>query len=79
MLEDMEGKILGIVDGGPCTVGVESTIIDLTVEPSRLLRRGIQPVGPKTVHRLGGDAQQAAVRNDFGGFLHVVGRQAVEI
>ncbi len=40
MLEDMEGKILGIVDGGSCTVGVESTIIDLTVEPSRLLRPG---------------------------------------
>lgn len=38
MLEDMDGKIDGIVDGGPCTVGVESTIIDLTVMPPRLLR-----------------------------------------
>ena len=40
MLEDMEGKIDGIVDGGPCAVGVESTIIDLTEEPPRLLRPG---------------------------------------
>ena len=40
MLEDMDGKIDGIVDGGPCTVGVESTIIDLTVMPPRLLRPG---------------------------------------
>lgn len=40
MLEDMEGKIEAIVDGGPCAVGVESTIIDLTCEPPRLLRPG---------------------------------------
>lgn len=40
MLEDMEGKIDGIVDGGPCSVGVESTIIDLTATPPRLLRPG---------------------------------------
>lgn len=40
MLEDMEGKIPAILDGGPCTVGVESTIIDLTCTPPRLLRPG---------------------------------------
>lgn len=40
MAEDMDGKIDGIVDGGPCAVGVESTIIDLTCEPPRLLRPG---------------------------------------
>ena len=40
MLEDMDGKIDGIVDGGPCAVGVESTIVDLTVMPPRLLRPG---------------------------------------
>ena len=40
MLEDMDGKIDGIVDGGPCSVGVESTIIDLTEQPPRLLRPG---------------------------------------
>ncbi len=40
MLEDMEGKIDAIVDGGPCAVGVESTIVDLTASPPRLLRPG---------------------------------------
>ncbi len=40
MLADMAGKIPAIVDGGPCDVGVESTIIDLTVTPPRLLRPG---------------------------------------
>jgi len=44
MVEDMWGKIDGIVDGGPCGVGVESTIIDLTCQPPRLLRPGGLPL-----------------------------------
>lgn len=44
MLEDMDGRIDGIVDGGACSVGVESTIIDLTVTPPRLLRAGGLPL-----------------------------------
>ena len=40
MLDDIDGKIDAIVDGGPCVVGVESTIIDLTLTPPRLLRPG---------------------------------------
>ena len=56
--EDMWGKIDGIMDGGPCAVGVESTIIDLTLKPPRLLRPGGLPLealeevlGPVTVDR----------------------------
>ena len=44
MIEDMDGKIEGMFDGGPCTVGVESTIIDLTCTPPRLLRPGGLPL-----------------------------------
>jgi L-threonylcarbamoyladenylate synthase len=40
----MEGKIDGVVDGGPCAVGVESTILDLTCTPPRLLRPGGLPL-----------------------------------
>lgn len=40
MLEDMDGTIEAVLDGGNCQVGVESTIIDLTIEPPRLLRPG---------------------------------------
>ena len=40
MLQDMDGKIDAILDGGPCAVGVESTIVDLTAVPPRLLRPG---------------------------------------
>ena len=57
-LEDMEGKIDAVVDGGPCQVGVESTIVDLTCDPPRLLRPGGMPlealeevVGPLTVDK----------------------------
>lgn len=35
-----DGKIDAIIDGGPCEVGVESTIVDLTGEKPRLLRPG---------------------------------------
>ena len=44
MIEDMDGKIEGMFDGGPCAVGVESTIIDLTCMPPRLLRPGGLPL-----------------------------------
>ena len=44
MLEDMDGRIDAIVDGGPCDVGVESTIIDLTAPVPRLLRPGGLPL-----------------------------------
>lgn len=44
MMEDMAGKIDGIFDGGACRVGVESTIVDLTVTPPRLLRPGGLPL-----------------------------------
>ena len=44
MWEDMAGKIDAILDGGPCGVGVESTIVDLTVPMPRLLRPGGLPL-----------------------------------
>ncbi len=40
VLHDHDGRIEAIVDGGPCRVGVESTIIDLTEDRPRLLRPG---------------------------------------
>ena len=44
MVTDMQGRIDAIVDGGPCGVGVESTILDLTARPFSLLRPGGLPV-----------------------------------
>ena len=38
--DDHNGKLPLIIDGGPCRVGVESTIVDLTDSRPRLLRPG---------------------------------------
>lgn len=38
--EDLSGKIEMIVDGGPVHIGVESTIVDMTVVPPMILRPG---------------------------------------
>ena len=40
VLHDHNGRIDAIVDGGPCAVGVDSTIVDLTEARPRLLRPG---------------------------------------
>lgn len=44
VIEDMNGRIAGIVDGGESEVGVESTILDLTCDPPSLLRPGGMPL-----------------------------------
>lgn len=38
-----DGKIEGIVDGGPCGLGLESTIIDMSGNTYRILRQGALP------------------------------------
>lgn len=63
--EDMWGKIDGIVDGGPCQVGVESTIIDLTVTPPQLLRPGGLPL-ESLVDALGKVTVDKAVTQKMG-------------
>jgi len=40
VLDDLNGRIAAVLDGGPCTVGVESTVLDLTREIPLLLRPG---------------------------------------
>jgi L-threonylcarbamoyladenylate synthase len=41
VLRTLGGRVPLIVDGGPCHVGVESTVLDLTCEPARVLRPGM--------------------------------------
>jgi L-threonylcarbamoyladenylate synthase len=40
VLADLNGRIAGILDGGSTGVGVESTVLDVTVEPAVILRPG---------------------------------------
>jgi len=40
VIDDMMGRIEYIIDGGPCQVGVESTVLDVTSEVPVILRPG---------------------------------------
>ncbi len=40
VFEDMNGRVAGIIKGGDCGVGVESTVIDMTSEVPTVLRPG---------------------------------------
>lgn len=53
VLHDHDGRIAAVVDGGPCRVGVESTIVDLTEDRPRLLRPG--GITPEQLINLLGD------------------------
>ena len=43
VLDDLEGRIDAVLDGGPTVVGVESTVLDVTVDPPEVLRPGGTP------------------------------------
>ena len=40
VLADLDGRIDAVLDGGPTQVGVESTVLDLSTAPPRILRQG---------------------------------------
>jgi len=40
VLDDLDGRIDVVLDGGPTHIGVESTVLDLTADPPRILRPG---------------------------------------
>ncbi|MDP2940046.1 MAG: L-threonylcarbamoyladenylate synthase [Candidatus Omnitrophota bacterium] len=40
VLKDLNGLIDLAIDGGPTELGLESTILDLTIEPPKILRKG---------------------------------------
>ena len=40
VIKDLEGRVDAVLDGGACPIGIESTVVDCTVSPPRLLRPG---------------------------------------
>lgn len=40
MLDGLNGRLAAVLDGGECQHGLESTIVDLTSKPFRVLRAG---------------------------------------
>ncbi|MEM2971846.1 MAG: L-threonylcarbamoyladenylate synthase [Candidatus Bathyarchaeia archaeon] len=43
VLDDLYGRIDAVLDAGPTHIGVESTVLDMTVEPPQILRPGGTP------------------------------------
>lgn len=58
VLTDLGDAVDVVLDGGPCPVGVESTIVDCTVDPPEILRHGGIP--PEEIERLLGGPLPAA-------------------
>jgi L-threonylcarbamoyladenylate synthase len=44
VLSELDGRIAAVLDGGPCPVGIESTVVDLSGRTPLLLRPGGLPV-----------------------------------
>jgi len=44
VLSELDGRIAAVLDGGPCKVGIESTVLDLTTPDPVLLRPGGVPL-----------------------------------
>ncbi|XP_049849761.1 threonylcarbamoyl-AMP synthase-like [Schistocerca gregaria] len=40
VLDDLNGRIKCLIDGGPCTFGLESTVVDVNQNPPAILRPG---------------------------------------
>lgn len=53
VLDDLSGRIAAVLDGGPCRLGIESTVIDLSGDAPVLLRAGA--VSPEAVAELLGE------------------------
>ena len=69
VIEDMNGRIEMIIDGGDVGIGVESTIIDLTGEVPMLLRPGF--VTPEMLQQVLGTVEtDAAVYHQVGKDVH---------
>ena len=64
--EQLGGKISLIVDGGQAQVGIESTVLDLTVSPPRVLRPGMIHVESLAAVMGEVSRQKSAVRNKDG-------------
>ena len=50
VMSGLSGKIDAVLDGGPCQIGIESTILDLTKSRMRILRHG--PITKKMIEKI---------------------------
>jgi len=69
---DMGNLIDAVLDGGPCVVGIESTIVDCTVNSPVILRQGavtlemvnsaLKPIGVVAAEEFGGDSRAPGMK-----------------
>jgi L-threonylcarbamoyladenylate synthase len=66
--DDLNGRIDAILDGGPACIGLESTVLDMSVDPPLILRPGGVPfeelkkvIGDVRLHPFVGAEQEVAV------------------
>ena len=86
MLRSLDGAIDMILDAGPTPGGLESTVLDVTVTPPRLLRPGLVTVpeleaviGPIGQHgSYGSDGDAAALRSPGMAVRHYAPRTPLE-
>lgn len=71
VMSGLSGKIAAVLDGGPCTIGVESTIVDVTGDVPRILRPG--PITQKMLE----EVLQQPVETLFNHAEKVAGNMAI--
>ncbi len=54
VLDDLDGRIEAVIDSGETSTGIESTVVDTTVEPVEILRPG--PITPEMIEKVVGEA-----------------------
>ncbi len=54
VLDDLDGRVEAVIDSGETRTGIESTVVDTTVEPVEILRPG--PITPEMIERVVGEA-----------------------
>ncbi|OOE44304.1 threonylcarbamoyl-AMP synthase [Salinivibrio kushneri] len=62
VVHGLGGKIAAVIDGGPCQHGLESTIVDLTKRPFRVLRAG--PITASELSAVLGETVDAPEQHD---------------
>lgn len=62
VMHGLGGKIAAVIDGGPCQHGLESTIVDLTKRPFRVLRAG--PITASELSAVLGETVDAPEQHD---------------
>ncbi len=59
VLDDLDGRIDLLLDGGPTTGGIESTVLDVSRHPARLLRPGL--IEPATLEAVIGPIERSVI------------------